>query len=539
MIKNYKNILVYIGILAGIYFLYIHNLGSYELMDVDETRYVDMSKTMFENKDFLTLYLNGDFFFEKPPLYFWILNISFLIFRKISAFTARIPCVLSGIIAGLGVFFTSFKITNNKKFSFIASSILLTSMEFLVLSKIAILDIVLASCTTLSILFGIVTFYVADKNKKYFWWLFYLFSGLAVMAKGIPGFVLPFASMFFIGLYTKKFKEYFKPQYFIVGLLIFLATLVPWHLAMFKIHNPLFYEEYIVKHHIMRFLGGEIIHRDEPFWFYIPVFLVGFVPFSFGFIALLIEKLKNIKYRPFNTLSLFEGYIALCVICALTVFLFFSSSKTKLVTYIAPIFPFVSLIIAKWWYEYIENNEHKKYVEISSIIFNVFLILGGIIAPFVFTCLENPANELLLYASYPASIILIAFATAGLVFIKKQKKSMLLGSYVVMMIFLSAFCFHKFLTADYGFGEYDLINYARYAKENDLNIFTYETKQKYSLLYYSDKHAYFNIKLDKVDDVLNNPKNILIVRNDDLDELYEYEYNVLAQGEKFSMLSKK
>ena len=138
---------------------------------------------------------------------------------------------------------------------------------------------------------------------------------------------------------------------------------------MFKIHNPLFYEEYVIKHHIMRFLGGEIIHRDEPFWFYIPVFLVGFVPYTFGFIALLIEKLKDLKYKMFDSLSPKEGFIALNIICALTIFLFFSSSKTKLVTYIVPIFPFVSVVIANWWFEYIEDNKHKAYVEISSIVF--------------------------------------------------------------------------------------------------------------------------------------------------------------------------
>ena len=41
-----------------------------------------MAKEMFKSKDFLTLYLNNDYFFEKPPLYFWCECLSFKLFGK-------------------------------------------------------------------------------------------------------------------------------------------------------------------------------------------------------------------------------------------------------------------------------------------------------------------------------------------------------------------------------------------------------------------------------------------------------------------------
>ena len=63
-------------------------------MDVDETRYVAMARDMFLSKDFLTLYLNGEYFFEKPPLYFWQECLSFALFGKINEFTARFPVAL-------------------------------------------------------------------------------------------------------------------------------------------------------------------------------------------------------------------------------------------------------------------------------------------------------------------------------------------------------------------------------------------------------------------------------------------------------------
>jgi 4-amino-4-deoxy-L-arabinose transferase-like glycosyltransferase len=45
------------------------------------------------------LYLNGEYFFEKPPLYFWLESLSFLIFGKINEVTARIPVSLCATFA--------------------------------------------------------------------------------------------------------------------------------------------------------------------------------------------------------------------------------------------------------------------------------------------------------------------------------------------------------------------------------------------------------------------------------------------------------
>ena len=68
-IKKHADFFTVLGLCIICYFIFFHNIGNYALMDVDETRYVAMSRDMFHTKDFLTLYLNGDYFFEKPPLY--------------------------------------------------------------------------------------------------------------------------------------------------------------------------------------------------------------------------------------------------------------------------------------------------------------------------------------------------------------------------------------------------------------------------------------------------------------------------------------
>ena len=89
--EKHKNALFILGVVIVTYFLYFHNLGNFKLLDVDETRYVYMSRCMRETGDYMTLFLNGEYFFEKPPLFFWLENISFAVFNTVNEFTARFP----------------------------------------------------------------------------------------------------------------------------------------------------------------------------------------------------------------------------------------------------------------------------------------------------------------------------------------------------------------------------------------------------------------------------------------------------------------
>lgn len=526
MEKIKKEILTVLGLGLVFYLVFFHNIWAYALMDVDESRYVLMAKDMFHSKDFLTLYLNNEYFFEKPPLYFWGECLSFAIFGKVNEFTARFPVALYGTCCAYLIYFMGKKIVS-RTYGVISALILATSLEFIILAKFAILDIVVSTCIAFSLCFGLIVYYCRESHKKYYWWLFYFFSGLAVMAKGILGFIVPFGSMFFVAIAAKKFKELFKPIYIIPGIIIFLLVTLPWHLIMFKMHNPLFWDEYIIKHHLARFLGSEVINRSQPFYFYFVTLLWGFFPWIVSCLPASIKRHKLSDFALYNVI----------IICF--ILLFFSSSETKLITYILPIYPFLAFLGGYVWNDYIQRG--GKVINISNYVLGgLFLLIsiGGILTP-----LYLPPQLLQDISTVKTFCILSSFAVglAIILFTKKKNYAAVFASIVIFMTVFSAYATEKFFEIDYKFGQDDLMEFARYADENNLSLTTFNFGHKYSLIYYSGEKVRFGPELEPKDlaETLDDEKNLVIIRIKEMNKLKNKNFDIIKQGRKFALIEER
>ena len=541
-VGKHSEMFTILGLCIIFYFLFFHNIWSYALMDVDESRYVSMSKDMFNSKDFMTLYLNKEFFFEKPPLYFWSECLSFALWGKISEAAARFPVALYGTLTCMIVYILGRKVVS-RLYGVVSSLILATSLEFLILAKFAILDIVVASCVAFSLCFGIFTYYVKEQNKKYMWWLFYIFSGLAVMAKGIPGFVIPFGSMFFISIYSKNFKEIFKPQYFIVGFFLFFAITLPWHIAMLNMHDPLFFNEYVMKHHVARFLGSGELGRQQPFYFYLLTLLWGFFPWILSVLTVFINKLvrRDFNFKGENDtdkLMVYAGIISLFTL------LFFSSSKTKLITYILPIYPALAMLGGLIWTKYIKDGEFSKLINKTVYVLGGIFILASVAALFTRFYLPQQLNEDIMSAK-PLCIILLFFTgLASILFAKKEKYSGVFASYILFMTCLSAFGTGIFFNIDYKFGQDDLMKFALIAKENNKSITCYKFTHKYSLIYYRDGDEPVvyggDFEIDDLKRELKKDNNYVIIKKKQIDdEIQKLNYNVIQEGRRYLLLEGK
>ncbi|MCM1339815.1 MAG: glycosyltransferase family 39 protein [Muribaculaceae bacterium] len=545
------------GLAVVFYFIFFHGIGTYSLMDVDETRYVAMSRDMFLSKDFLTLYLNGEYFFEKPPLYFWQECLSFFIFGgKINEFTARFPVALLGFMFSFIVYFTSRK-RINRRFGVFSSLILATSLEFIMLSKYAILDIVLTFYIGLALVCYFQVYFCREQSKKFYWWAFYIFSGLAVMAKGIPGFIIPFGTVFFTSIMAKRFKEIFKPIFIIPGVILFSLIVLPWHILMLKLHNPLFFNEYIMKHHIHRFfnVSNDDIGRKQPFYYYFLVVLWGLIPWVFSMIAVFVEKLKNLeKQHYFEKIRNFDFYsldnvhkqLALCWVCVIFIMLFFSASSTKLVTYILPIYYPLSLILGLMWKDYADKKLHEKSINLSVKVFGWFCVVFGVAAMFTPYFLPMQLEDDIAEMRWFALICVLIFGIGTLLLVRYKKYLGVFVFYVLFMTVVSAFITEELYEVDYRFGQQELVHYARYAKQNDLTISTFGLTHKYSLLFYNDERVDYNEDMDQNKNIVSDIKkdlkrenNVVIIRNKDMNYLKNVNYQIIEKGRRYSMIKGK
>ena len=510
------------------YYGFMHWLGIYPLLDVDETRYVDMAKNMLKNNDYLTLYLNGDYFFEKPPLYFWLECFSFTVLGVINEFSARIPIVLLSLLPAGFLFFLCKKIKNTK-FAIISLVTLFTSLEYMFMTKVAILDSVLTSFVTASVLSYFATFFVQEKNKKYFWSLTYVFSALAVLAKGIPGVAIP---AIIIAISTVVFKTYKETLKYSWGILVFLLITLPWHIIMLKIYPNLFFQEYIYKHHILRFLGSNVIHRSEPWYFYFITLLWGLFPHIF----VLFSKISGIKNIKFDLKDDYSRFLLLNTIAVLSILGFFSLSSTKLITYILPIYPFFAVIIGAIWFKYIKNDD--KAINISMIVLNSIWFVAIILLFFIKFILPQEIYIAFQKIQIITLIIIIPFVIASWIFIIKNQRVKLFFSTAILMSLLSGFLTPYVYEFNYTFGQNDLMKFAEIANKNKYTISTYLTGKKYSLLYYGNQKE---IKFYNKNDInwlkkeLKKKNNIVIVRNREIKNL---PVKIKIRGFKYSIIER-
>jgi 4-amino-4-deoxy-L-arabinose transferase-like glycosyltransferase len=336
-------------ILVSVFVLFFL-LGQLSLIDPDEGRYAGSAWEMVKSGQYLIPTLNADLRINKPVLFYWAVALSYKIFG-INEFAARFPSALSGLILIISLYFFAKK--ERKSGPFIPAFVLLSSPIFLIISGIAITDMLFTALVT----FAVFSFYLGSNNKK-FNWAFFIFAGLSLATKGPVGVLLILITAVVFSI-VEKDKIYMKSFFNIRGLLLTLFIGGAWYLILFfKIGSAEFIE--LVKQETLDRFHGGFVHR-EPFWYYIPVIIVGFLPWSLFFFKF---KLSDLKTR-LSRFSLTYIFVAL---------IFFSLCKSKLATYILSIFPFLSLIIA---YS-IERSWNKK-TNIGLVFFFILSILSALL----------------------------------------------------------------------------------------------------------------------------------------------------------------
>jgi len=303
--------------------VYFFSAFSHGLIDPDEPRYAATAKNMTITGDYIVPYFNGKLRINKPPLTYWLISACYKFFH-INEFASRLPHIIFSLLLILGaLFFLSqfLSLTELAVFSCVLSS----SPLFFYLARYCNTDMILTFFFSFSILF----FYnYLESEKKIYLVLFYLSYLFANLAKGPVAYLIVFIIIIFVIL--KKEKRILKNyKFWIIILLLSLSPLAYLYIVSLKT-GGFGLTELIARETTGRFLKG--YRHPEPFYFYAEFFLLLFLPWSLFFLVNILE-IKNLwKENDFNKLNIIWFFFVL---------IFFSISKSKLISYILPMsFPF-------------------------------------------------------------------------------------------------------------------------------------------------------------------------------------------------------
>ena len=159
------------------------------------------------------------------------------------------------------------------------------------------------------------------------------------------------------------------------GLFIFCAIALPWYF-MVQMRNPQFFHEFIVEHNLGRF-SQNIYHHTEPFWYYLPVTMLGLVPWTVFAIAGGVQTVRSWWHRPKETDLESQFHIFVCTWLTVPI-IFFSFSQSKLPGYILPAIPAGALLVADYLRQRLKQNEVEPAPK-AFIVLHALLASGPIV----------------------------------------------------------------------------------------------------------------------------------------------------------------
>ncbi|MBU1235815.1 MAG: glycosyltransferase family 39 protein [Gammaproteobacteria bacterium] len=319
-------VLVALFALAMIWF---GTLDFRKLVKPDEGRYAEIAREMSLSGNWITPRLNGIKYFEKPPLQYWATAAAYDAFGA-NEWTARLWPALTGFLGILLAWFTGRRLFGPAA-GVLAGATLASMLLYLAMAHFNTLDMGLAFFLEVAV-FG---FLLAQEGSRR--WMLAAWTGLAlaVLSKGIVALVLTGGTLVLYSLLGRDWSPWRRFE-FLRGVPLFLLIAAPWFVAV-SMANPEFPRFFFIHEHFERFLTT-VHRRDEPAWFFVPILLLGALPWT----AMALQGLA--QAWPRRAMPEFQARRFL-LLWSVVVFAFFSISHSKLPSYILPLFPALALLL--------------------------------------------------------------------------------------------------------------------------------------------------------------------------------------------------
>jgi len=331
--------------LCALFFFY--RLGAMALIGPDEPRYAQVAREMLARRDPITPTIGGQPWLEKPALTYWLMALSMRAFG-VNEFAARFPSAflatsLAFLLYGVG------RRLHSPLYGFFAACAFVVNPMSFGFARGATTDMPLSATLAagLCLLLLALEETASHRRSQVFAGACFCF-GLAVLAKGLIGILLPLAiagSYFLLRRHAREWRGLGLAR----GGLILLFVCASWYGPMLARHGWTFVEEFFIQHHIERYVTERFRHPGPPYY-YLPVVLIGSFPWTPLLISALVRFVAGRRTRGESARSpedqALERLMTFATLWMGWPLLFFSLSRSKLPGYILPIFPAVALVVA-------------------------------------------------------------------------------------------------------------------------------------------------------------------------------------------------
>jgi 4-amino-4-deoxy-L-arabinose transferase-like glycosyltransferase len=332
-------------------FLFFFGLAYFGLLGADEPRYAQVAREMLARHDWITPTLGGKPWLEKPALYYWQTMLAYSVFG-VSDWAARLPSALDATLMVVAVYL--FLRRFRPGFQLDGALMAASASGVIGFARAASMDMPLAATFTIAMLAWYAWYESASRRYLE---LSYIFLGLAMLAKG-P--VAPFLAAAIVLIFAVAKGDYrlIARTCWIPGIALFLLTVLPWYVAV-QLRNPQFFRLFILEHNLERF-GKDLYHHTQPFWYYLPVVLLGLVPWTMFVSTALAETIRawwTEKRELFQSEDALPVFLVIWLIVPVALFSF---SASKLPGYILPALPAGTLLLAEYVRRHVASDDRPS-----------------------------------------------------------------------------------------------------------------------------------------------------------------------------------
>jgi len=420
--------LFFFGILLAVSApVFLLGLGSYGMLDPTDSFFVEGPKEMLERSHFLTPLFNYADWFDKPALPFLLIISSYKAFG-VSAWAARLPSALSGIALVLLTAAATRRILGSRT-AWLCGLVLAACPIFVIVGRCALTDEPLSLLVGASLLWFAQALIKGDRTASL--WA-YAAVALAIVCKGPIGLVIVLGSLItFAGLEwwhssrqlttLNVYPSLLRPW---LGALILLVVACPYYVFAHITTNGDFTNEFFFHQNLGRFEGT--VNHQQPFWWYIPVFFGGFLPWtvfliaSAGYLKRIWQKRVWTRRQRLAIYSLaWLGFV----------FVSFTLVPTKLPTYIVPLSPAVAILVGIYLDFLVRVGKSKVFFVFALSVLAVSFVPLALLPWFM------PTVPLALPTMVIATVVLVIFAVLQIGRVRRRQLREAMTGQILSVLF--------------------------------------------------------------------------------------------------------